>query len=170
VFDDEYYMREAIKIAKQGIGLNEFPFGCCLVTKDHVIKTANTCYSKKNALLHAEINAINEMIELEGRETLEDACLYATTEPCVMCMGGINWARIKRLVYGSSIMDSAAIGFHEIALDSNQIVSKFPYELDIKSGVLKEECDALYDEWIAKNKVLYRLMKRNVKTKINLKK
>lgn len=161
MYDDEYYMREAIAAAREGIQNNEFPFGCCLVTKEHIIKMANTCFSKNNAILHAEMNAINEMLQLEQTSTLKDAVLYATTEPCVMCMGAINWVKIPKIVCGMSIYESAEYGFQEINIDMKQILEKFPYEIEVKTGVLRDECVVLYQEWAEKNGILYRLLLEN---------
>lgn len=161
MYDDEYYMREAIVVAREGIQNNEFPFGCCLVTKNHIIKMANTCFSKNNAILHAEMNAINEMLRLEQTSILEDAILYATTEPCVMCMGAINWVKIQKIVWGMSIYESTEYGFQEINVDMKQILEKFPYEIEVKTGVLHDECVALYQEWAEKNRILYRLLQQN---------
>lgn len=160
MYEDEYYMREAIAVARKGIQNNEFPFGCCLVTKNHIIKMENTCFSKKNAILHAEINAINKMLQLEQTSTLEDATLYATTEPCVMCMGAINWVKIQKIVCGMSIYDSRKYGFQEINIAIEQLLERFPYEIEVKTGVLHNECVALYQEWAEKNRILYRFLKQ----------
>ena len=122
---------------------------------------SNTCFSKNNAILHAEMNAINKMIQLEHTSTLEDATLYATTEPCVMCMGAINWVKIPRIVCGMSIYESTEYGFQEINVDIKQIVEKFSYAIDVKTGVLHDECVTLYQEWADKNRVLYRVLQQN---------
>lgn len=160
--EDEYYMREAIAVARKGIQNNEFPFGCCLVTKNHIIKMTNTCFSENNAILHAEMNAINEMLQLEHSSTLEGAILYATTEPCLMCIGAINWVKISKIVYGMTIYESAEYGFQEINVDMGPILEKFPYEIEVKTGVLHNECVTLYQEWAEKNRILHRVLQRKI--------
>lgn len=161
MYDDEYYMRKAIEAAREGIRMHEFPFGCCLVTKNHVITMSNKCFSSNNATLHAEVNAINEMLRLENTSVLEDAVIYTTTEPCVMCLGAINWVRIRKLVCGMSINESAEYGFKEINVNINSLIERFPYDIEVKSGVLHAECAELYQEWAQKNRIMYRMFQRN---------
>ncbi len=166
MYNDEYYMREAIRVAKEGVQNNEFPFGCCLVTKNYIVKMANTCFSKNNAILHAEMNAINEMLKLEQKSTLDGSILYATTEPCVMCMGAINWVKIPKIVCGMSIYESTEYGFQEINVEMKQILEKFPYEIEVKTGILHDECVALYHEWAEKNRILYRILKNSKRARM----
>ena len=152
---DEFYMREAINAARQNIDKLEYPFGCCIVTSNNVmVAVANSCFSYKDPTRHAEINAIRELCSLRGKATHEDAVIYSTMEPCTMCMGAINWARIPRLVYGLSIKDSIKYGFDEVELTSHELASNFPYKIDITGGLLADECQNLFDNWSNKKKML----------------
>ncbi len=152
---DEFYMGEAIKAARLNIGKMEYPFGCCIVTSNHMVVTAaNSCISQRDPTRHAEMNAIRELCSLLGRATHEDAVIYATTEPCTMCMGAINWARIPRLVYGLSLKDSIEYGFDEVRMTAQELVESFPYRLDITGGLMEDECRSLFDEWSKKKKLL----------------
>jgi tRNA(Arg) A34 adenosine deaminase TadA len=149
------YMREAIKVAKQNIVKGEFPFGCCIVTDDNIVVSAcNTSFSKNDPTAHAEINAIRDLCNTFGKVTLEKTIIFTTTEPCLMCMGAINWAKIPRLVYGVSIYKSFEFGFTEIKLNSKEIAAYMPYRLEIVAGFLEEECLELYTLWENKRKVL----------------
>lgn len=166
--NDQFYMRQAINKARHGIEEFEYPFGCCIVT-DHnndniVVSAANTCFSEKNPIMHAEINAIRELCKVLDKTTLEDAVIFTTIEPCIMCMGAISWARIPRLVFGLSLNHSLKYGFEEVNLSSTEIASYFPYKIKIEGGLLVDECESLFSDWKDKNRVLHWL-KRAKKVK-----
>ncbi len=154
---DEIYMKEAIGIARKQLKRNEYPFGCCIVYNGNVVIESNTCFSGRNPLLHAEINAINRFIDEIGLDELKKSVLYATTEPCLMCFGAINWVNIPRLVYGTSVIESSKLGFFEINVSVNELRTKLPYDLEIRSGVLHEECMELFQEWQQRNKRIRKL-------------
>lgn len=154
MLSDEFYMTQAVLAAKQNLKKNEYPFGCCIVYKDEMIIETNTCFSERNPLKHAEVNAIHRFIDTIGMEQLRESVIYTTTEPCLMCLGAINWARIPKLVYGTSVGDSNDMGFQEVNISIEVLKEKFPYEIEIKSGVLKDECLMLLDMWKIRNKLL----------------
>ena len=68
---DEFYMMKAIEIAKGKIRGNEYPFGCCIVYQDTVILESNSCFTSRNPLNHAEMNAMNQLINLYGEAALK---------------------------------------------------------------------------------------------------
>ncbi len=152
--NDEYYMMKAILAAKQSVYKNEYPFGCCIVYRNEVIIQSNTSYTERDPLKHAEINAINYFINKVGVKQLKESVIYTTTEPCLMCLGAISWCQIPKLVYGTSIADSKGFNFREIDMTVGDISKKFPYEIEIRAGVLKDECMELLNIWREKNKVL----------------
>jgi tRNA(Arg) A34 adenosine deaminase TadA len=141
VGNQEVYMREAIKIAKQNISEGQFPFGCCIVTDENIaVSASNTVISNIDPTAHAEINAIRKLCNIVGKITLENSVMFTTTEPCTMCMGAISWARIPRLVYGVSLSKSLEFGFDEIRLNSREVAACLPYKIEIEEGFLLEEC------------------------------
>lgn len=132
---DRMYMRQAVDCAMEGTQRMEFPFGACLVHNDRVIAIAsNRCLSSKDPTMHAEMIAIREACGTLDRASLQQATLYATTEPCVMCMGAIHWAGIPRIVYGLTIEDSMVLGFKEIQLSARTIAAHAAYEMTLKGG------------------------------------
>lgn len=149
---DEFYMKKAIEAAKESLKKNEYPFGCCIVSKDIVITAGNSCFTENNPLRHAELNAINKLVEQSGIRALRDSVIYTTTEPCLMCLGAIGWSNIKRLVYGTSARESKALGFSEAAIGVEELKAGFPYKLQVVEGVLKEECMELLRAWEKRNK------------------
>lgn len=156
---DEFYMMKAIEIAKGKIRGNEYPFGCCIVYQDMVILESNSCFTSRNPLNHAEMNAMNQLINLYGEAALKKSVLYATTEPCLMCLGAINWAHVPRVVYGTSIAESSRLGFDEIDISIDDVLPKMHYSLEVKGGVLHEECMNLLAEWHKRNEMIKRLFK-----------
>lgn len=155
-------MMKAIKVAKAKIRNNEYPFGCCIVYKDSAIVESNTCFTSRNPLEHAEMKAMNQLIKTYGQDALKKSVLYATTEPCLMCLGALNWAHIPRLVYGTSALESGKLGFDEIAVSIEELQPKMSYCLEVKGGVLYEECKKLLLEWDKRNKLIKRLFKRGI--------
>ena len=134
-FDDEYYIREAMKLAKCAEDIDEVPVGAVAVRDGKIIASAfNTRESSKCATHHAEILAIEEACRALGGWRLPGVTLYVTMEPCAMCAGAIINARIPRVVFGTrdirfgafgSKLDLAAIGLNQTP--------------EIKGGVLEEE-------------------------------
>jgi tRNA(Arg) A34 adenosine deaminase TadA len=146
------YMEKAIQVAKDNLKKNEYPFGCCIVYQENVITAGNSCFTESNPLRHAEINAINKLIDGFGMRALRDSVIYTTTEPCLMCLGAINWSNIPRLVYGTSVKASKELGFGEVYLTIEEVKANFSYDLQVESGVLIEECMELLRLWKEKNK------------------
>ena len=80
------YMMQALELARQALDTGDVPVGCVVVQGDQVVgRGRNRREEKQNALLHAEIEAINEACQTLGRWRLSDCALYVTLEPCPMC-------------------------------------------------------------------------------------
>lgn len=91
-------LREAKAAAKDG----EVPVGAVVVKEGEVISSAhNLCGAENNALLHAEVIAIQKAMKKLGTSRLDGCDLYVTLEPCAMCCGAISHARIRRLYFGA---------------------------------------------------------------------
>ena len=78
---------------------------------------------------------------------LAGCTLYSTTEPCPMCLSAIHWAKIERVVFGATIADAAAAGFHELFVPAKDLAAMGRSPVQVQSGVLQAECAALFDEW-----------------------
>ena len=100
--NDQYYLQEAIKEAKKAYQKNEVPVGCVIVINDKIIARAHNLREQKNSTLaHAEILAIHKATQKLKRWILDDATIYITLEPCLMCAGAIYQSRIKKIVYAA---------------------------------------------------------------------
>lgn len=124
---DEKYMKKALKQAAKAFGKGDVPVGAVIVKNGKVIATAyNKKEETKDVTDHAEIIAIRKACKALDDWRLNDCQMYVTLEPCPMCMGAIEQARITRLVYGAKI--------EKQPIDSN---------LQIVNQVLGEECAKL---------------------------
>lgn len=141
--DNEYFMDQAIALAREAAQEGEVPVGAVVVLGDKIVGTGRNRREKsKNALAHAEIEAINEACRTLGGWRLWQCDMYVTLEPCPMCTGAIINSRIKRLVYGASDNKAGSCG---------SVVNLFelPYnhKPEIVSGVKKDECAELLSEF-----------------------
>ncbi|MCL2518693.1 MAG: tRNA adenosine(34) deaminase TadA [Oscillospiraceae bacterium] len=133
------YMQEALELAKQAKALGEVPVGAVIVRNDEIIaKTFNTRELDKNALMHAEIIAIDIACTKLGGWHLHECELYVTLEPCPMCAGAIINSRIKRLIYGAKDAKAGAFGS---VLNLN--CYPFNHKPEIIGGVCERECKEL---------------------------
>lgn len=107
------FMQEAIRLAIEGVSANSGgPFGAVVVKDNQIIGRGCNCVTSLNdPTAHAEIMAIRDACRTLGLFHLTGCEIYATCEPCPMCLAGIYWARLDRLYYGATASDAAAIGF-----------------------------------------------------------
>jgi len=148
---DETFMRAAIKKAREGICKGQTPFGACITGDGKMVACAhNTVWKDIDATAHAEVNAIREANRRLETVDLSGCTIYSTTEPCPMCFSAIHWAHIGKIVYGASIEDAKKAGFNEMDLSNKRLDGIARTGVDIKAGVLRKECKALFDEWAKK--------------------
>src|SRR5881296_1060512 len=98
---DEYFMREALRMAQKAYDANEVPVGAVVVREGKIIGRAyNQVESLKDATAHAEMLALTQAEAAAGDWRLIDCDLYVTKEPCTMCAGALVLTRIRRLIFG----------------------------------------------------------------------
>lgn len=140
---DEYFMSEAIKLAKLARDADEVPVGALVVRDGEIISTAyNTREASKCATHHAEILAIEGACRALGGWRLPGVTLYVTMEPCAMCAGAIINARVTRVVYGTRDIRFGAFG-------SLIDLAKVPlnHTPEVIGGVLEEETRELLSDY-----------------------
>ena len=136
-------MRLALELAKQASDEGEVPVGAVVVCEGKVVGTGrNRREKEKNALCHAEIEAIDNACNTLGGWRLHKCDLYVTLEPCPMCSGAVINSRIKRLVYGAA--DKKAGCARSV---TNLFDMPFNHKPEIVSGVLEEECSSLLQDF-----------------------
>ena len=98
----EYFMKMAYCEAKKAYRKDEIPVGCVIVCENEIIACGyNKKECKNNALMHAEIIAIDKACKKLGSWRLDNCDIYVTLEPCMMCMGAIIESRIRNVYYGT---------------------------------------------------------------------
>lgn len=147
--DDLGYMREAIRVCRDGIAAGQTPFGAVIVRDGQIVAARhNTVWQDGDPTAHAEVNVIRSAATELGRIDLRGCTLYTTCEPCPMCLAASHWARIDRIVYGASIADAAAAGFHELPVNAKDLAALGKSPLQVDSGVAQAECAGLFAEWL----------------------
>ncbi|MBR0348214.1 MAG: tRNA adenosine(34) deaminase TadA [Clostridia bacterium] len=141
--NDSFFMNEALKLAREAADEGEVPVGAVVVLGDEIVGRGRNRREKgKNALAHAELEAIDEACKKLGGWRLWQCDMYVTLEPCPMCTGAIINSRIKRLVYGASDYKAGSCG---------SVVNLFdlPYnhKPEMVSGFMQEECAEILTEF-----------------------
>ncbi len=149
-------MKKAISRAKAASRVGEVPIGAVIVKDGKVISTGrNMRENKKNALLHAELVAIDRACKKLGAWRLEGCTLYVTMEPCPMCAGAIVNSRIARVVFGCYDKKAGVYG-------SVMNLHDYPFNhyYEVEGGVLETECASLLSDFFAKLRIRKQEMKQ----------
>lgn len=134
--NDETWMEMALDLAKAAAQAGEVPVGCVITLGDQVVgQGRNRREAGRNALCHAEIEAINQACRRLGGWRLWQCTLYVTLEPCPMCAGAIVNARIPRVVFGARDPKAGACGSV-----CNLFTMGFNHHPAVTAGVLEEAC------------------------------
>ena len=134
---DEQFMKQALALAQRAFDEDEVPVGAVVVMNNRIISRGYNQVEKLNdPTAHAEIIALTSAFNFLGSKYLNDATIYITVEPCLMCAGAMYWAKLSKLVYGASDDKN---GYLHITGDR----SPFHPKTELVQGVLKEECAEL---------------------------
>jgi tRNA(Arg) A34 adenosine deaminase TadA len=141
-------MEMAIAKAREGIAAGQSPFGAVIVRDGAIVAaTHNTVWRTCDPTAHAEVNCIRSAAQALGAIDLSGCTMFSTCEPCPMCLAAIHWSKIDRVVFGATIADAAAAGFHELHVDARVLAEMGRSPLQVESGLLREECTQLFDRW-----------------------
>lgn len=140
-------MKEAVRQAKKAAAIGETPIGAVIVRDGEIIARGyNKRETKKNALLHAEIIAIDKACRKLGGWRLPRCDMYVTLEPCSMCAGAIINSRIENVYFGAYDKKSGCAGS---AADLFQ-KGLFNHNVNITGGIMEKECAALLSDFFKK--------------------
>lgn len=133
---DEAYMRMALRLAERAAARGEVPVGAVAVWEGRVVGIGyNRRETGKNALAHAELEAISAACKRLGGWRLHKCHLYVTLEPCPMCAGAIVNARIRRVVFGAHDPKAGCLGSV-----CDFCALPFNHAPEVVSGVLEQVC------------------------------
>lgn len=137
------FMEKALELARQSANEGEVPVGAVIVKDNKIIACGrNRRELGKNALYHAEIEAIDNACKALGGWRLWQCEMYVTLEPCPMCAGAIINSRIKAVYYGAS--DNKAGSFGSVA-DFNRL--PYNHKPEIYAGIMADEAQNLLTEF-----------------------
>jgi len=143
LFDDVYFLKEALKEAKIAFEEDEVPVGAVIVINNRIVARAHNQTEKLNDFTaHAEMLAFTAAAEFFNKKYLDECTLYVTIEPCPMCAGAAFWTQIKSVVFGANDPRRGSLLF------TPQL---FHPSTTVKGGVLDKECAALLSSYF-KNK------------------
>lgn len=138
--DDVHFMQEALALARAGGATGEVPVGAVVVLDGRIIGQGfNQPIGSHDPTAHAEVMALRDAARHVGNYRLPGATLYVTVEPCAMCAGAIQHARIARIVYGAPEPKTGACG-SVVDLFAEQ---RLNHHASVEGGVMAEESAAL---------------------------
>jgi len=140
----EKFMAAAIEQAKKAALIDETPVGAVIVLDDKIIARGyNKRETKKNALMHAEIIAIDKACKKIGAWRLSECEMYVTLEPCPMCSGAIINSRIKKLYFGAYDKKAGCCGSVANLFEEGM----FNHDVEVEGGIRCEECGSILSEF-----------------------
>ena len=144
VYNDDYYMKQALKEAEQAFIENEVPIGAVIVCNDQIIaKAHNMTEALNDVTAHAEMLAITSAENHLGSKFLNECSLYVTLEPCVMCAGASYWSRFAKVIYGAN---DDRYGYKKAG---NKL---FHPKTKIINGIMEKECSHLLKQFFSKKR------------------
>ena len=150
MIDDEFFMDKALAEAEKSLKKKEVPVGAVLVSGNKILgRGHNEPILRNDPTAHAEITAIRKACLKRKNYRLPDCELFVTLEPCAMCLSAAVHARVKRLVFGA----------HDPKAGAVESMMKFPFEktnhrIEIKGGVLADECGKILKDFFLKKRGL----------------
>ncbi|MEZ0225429.1 MAG: tRNA adenosine(34) deaminase TadA [Alphaproteobacteria bacterium] len=143
---DQEYMQLALELAAQAAEAGEVPVGALVVKDGEIIgRGYNAPISCHDPSAHAEIRAMRDAAQNIGNYRLVGCTLYVTLEPCAMCTGAIQHARIARLVYGANDPKTGACGSVVNLMEETRL----NHHTEVESGVMATECGSVLSAFFA---------------------
>ena len=145
----ETFMRRAIALAEEGMERGQGgPFGSVVVSEGRVVgEGQNRVTSTNDPTAHAEVVAIRVACAALGRFDLAGCEIYASCEPCPMCLSAIYWARLERVWYANCRDDAARIGFDDALIYREVALAPEARSLPMQR-LLPDEARAAFDAWL----------------------
>lgn len=143
---DQEYMQLALELAAQAAEAGEVPVGALVVKDGEIIgRGYNAPISSHDPSAHAEIRAMRDAAQNIGNYRLVGCTLYVTLEPCAMCTGAIQHARIARLVYGANDPKTGACG----SVVNLMKETRLNHHTEVEGGVMAVECGGVLSAFFA---------------------
>ena len=135
------FMKAALKEAQKAYEAKECPIGCVIVKDDKIfVRAHNLKLTNSNALMHAEVIAIDKACRKLGDWRLNDMDMYVTLEPCTMCSGAIIQSRIRKVFFGAYEPKSGAVCSCNDIFNTEHGHNHF---VEYEGGIMEKECSDL---------------------------
>jgi len=143
---DNDFMQIALDLAQQAGTAGEVPVGAIVVKDGEIIgRGSNAPITTSDPTAHAEIRAMRDAAQHIGNYRLVDCTLYVTLEPCAMCSGAIQHARIAKVIYGARDPKTGACG----SVINLMAEPKLNHHTEVTGGILAQECGALLSSFFS---------------------
>ncbi len=154
---DEYWMSQALELAKNAQEAGEIPVGALLVKDNQLIASGWNCsIENHDATAHAEIVVLQQAGKVLNNYRLLDTTLYVTLEPCIMCTGAMIHSRIGRVVYGAKDFKTGACG----SFINIMGMSGLNHYAEVTGGVLEETCSSMLSAFFKMRREQKKILKR----------
>src|SRR5581483_6609783 len=148
---DEVFLNHAIKLSRHALeDQGKTPFGAIVVIGDEVIaEGTSSVVELRDPTAHAEVMALRNAGRKLGQHLMPDAVMYASSEPCPMCLVACYWAQISRLVFGATSYDVATYGFEDFQLyrELSRSAEALSLREDAATGSLYVSAVEVLQEW-----------------------
>ena len=146
IFDDTYFMREALKLARTAYEAGEIPVGAIVVWDNKIIARGyNQVEQLNDSTAHAEMIALTAAFNQLGSKYLPEATVYVTVEPCLMCCGAMYWSKLNRIVFGTADVKN---GYKKTTGEN----WPFHPKATLTQGILADECAQLMRDFFAERR------------------
>lgn len=146
--DPRAVMQLAIDKTREGLARGQGPFGCAIVRDGELLAVEhNRVREHTDISAHAEITALRAASLRAQSYKLPRAVVYATCEPCAMCMAALHFAEVAEVVFGATIDDAAQAGFRQIRLSAAELAKLSDSATRVRGGLETAACQALFEEW-----------------------
>jgi tRNA(Ile)-lysidine synthase len=146
-------MKQALKLALEALEAGEVPVGAVVLHRGEVVGIGrNRSLELSDMTRHAELEAIRDASQKLKTPYLTKCTLVVTLEPCLMCLGAILEARVKRVVFGASSSKNGALGG---VMDATR--ADWSHQLEVRTGVLEKQSSALLTKFFAETRASKRV-------------
>jgi guanine deaminase len=148
---DRRFLREAIDVSRRAIeDESNTPFGAVVVVDGEIVgEGTSSVMGLCDPTAHAEVMALRSAGARLGRHLMPDAAMYASSEPCPMCLVACYWAQIPRLVFGATSRDVAAMGFEDLQFYRELTLAREQRSLQeiVADSDMQNEARAVLKSW-----------------------
>ncbi len=141
-------LNKVLDMAQELIYQDESPFAAGLLVEGSLFFAGNRCRSERNPNLHAEIVCINAFCKQHDYHFLENAIIFSSCEPCLMCLHTIYNSGIRHIIYAASIDDAIKYGSGDNCIHIIKYVKKMNMNITIEGPFLRERASEIFKECI----------------------